>query len=79
MRASDERYDAAVTTAFRWRHRSLKAVGLAPDTLKGIVEADKRRWSRLSDSPAASLRGTVVGAQTARNPFERSSCRCFCS
>ena len=56
MRASAERYDAAVTTAFRWRHRFLKAVGLAPDTLKGIVEADKLRWSRLSDSPAASLR-----------------------
>ena len=41
VKASSERCEVAVTTAFRWRHRFLKAVATAPDKLKGIVEADE--------------------------------------
>jgi hypothetical protein len=37
-----ERCGVAVTTAFRWRHRFLKAAALdKPDRLEGIVEADE--------------------------------------
>lgn len=41
VKASAERCGVAVSTAFRWRHRFLKAVEMAPDKLKGIVEADE--------------------------------------
>ena len=41
VKASAERCGVAVGTAFRWRHRFLKAVATAPDKLKGIVEADE--------------------------------------
>ena len=38
---SAERCGIAPSTAFRWRHRFLKAVRQAPDRLRGIVEADE--------------------------------------
>ena len=41
VKASAERCGVAVGTAFRWRHRFLKAVAMAPEKLKGIVEADE--------------------------------------
>ena len=41
VQASAERCGVSVGTAFRWRHRFLKAVAMAPDKLRGIVEADE--------------------------------------
>jgi transposase-like protein len=41
VKASAERCGVAVSTAFRWRHRFLEAVEMAPDKLRGIVEADE--------------------------------------
>ena len=41
VKASAARCGVSVTTAFRWRHRFLKAVEEAPEKLKGIVEADE--------------------------------------
>lgn len=41
VRASAERRGIDPTTAFRWRHRFLKAAKAVPDKLKGIVEADE--------------------------------------
>ena len=38
---SAERCGIAPSTAFRWRHRFLKAPRQAPDRLRGIVEADE--------------------------------------
>ena len=40
-KASAERCRVAVTTAFRWRRRFPKAVEMAPEKLRGIVEADE--------------------------------------
>ena len=41
VRASAERCDFAVSTAFRWRHRFLGTQDQNPPKLKGIVEADE--------------------------------------
>ena len=41
VRASAARCGIDPSTAFRWRHRFLRAVAVAPDRLKGIVEADE--------------------------------------
>ena len=41
VKASAERCDVAVSTAFRWRHRFLAAARHRPEVLKGIVEADE--------------------------------------
>ena len=41
MRASAARFGVAVSTAFRWRHRFLRAVEKTPKKLRGIVEADE--------------------------------------
>ena len=41
VQASAERCGVSVGTAFRWRHRFLKAVAMAPEKLKEIVEADE--------------------------------------
>jgi transposase-like protein len=41
VRASARRCGIDPTTAFRWRHRFLKAVEIAPNKLKGIVEVDE--------------------------------------
>ena len=41
VKASAERCDVAVTTAFRWRHRFLAAARDGSGVLKGIVEADE--------------------------------------
>lgn len=66
VKASAERCDVAVTTAFRWRHRFLKAVEMAPDKLKGIVEADgtcvlkSRKGERKLDSKARRRGGKAA-------------------
>ena len=41
MKASAERCDVAVSTAFRWRHRFLAAARGGSGVLKGVVEADE--------------------------------------
>lgn len=41
VRASARRCDVAVGTAFRWRHRFLRALETATAPLRGIVEADE--------------------------------------
>lgn len=41
VEASARRCDIANSTAFRWRHRFLDASRQAPETLRGIVEADE--------------------------------------
>ena len=41
VKASAERCDVAVSTAFRWRHRFLAAARGGSGVLKGIVEADE--------------------------------------
>lgn len=41
VKASAQRCGIDPTTAFRWRHRFLKAAESTPDKLKGIVEADE--------------------------------------
>ena len=41
VRASAARCGVAVSTAFRWRHRFLRAVEKTPQQLRGIVEADE--------------------------------------
>ena len=41
VKASAERCDVAVSTAFRWRRRFLAAARHRPEVLKGIVEADE--------------------------------------
>ena len=41
VKASAERCDVAVSTAFRWRHRFLAAARHRPEVFKGIVEADE--------------------------------------
>ncbi len=41
VRASAARCGVAVSTAFRWRHRFLRAVEKTPKKLRGIVEADE--------------------------------------
>ena len=41
VKASAERCDVAVSTAFRWRHRFLAAARSGSEVLKGIVEADE--------------------------------------
>src|SRR3954451_8528178 len=41
VRGSAAQCDVALTTAFRWRHRFLKAVKTTTAPLRGIVEADE--------------------------------------
>ena len=43
---SAQRCDIANTTAFRWRHRFLDTSRQDPETLRGIVEADKTNLLR---------------------------------
>lgn len=58
VRAAAARCGIAVSTAFRWRHRFLRAAGGDPARLGGIVEADQtyvlesRKGSRLWSRPA---------------------------
>lgn len=41
IKQASERCGVADTTAFRWRHRFLRAAKSEPETLRGIVEADE--------------------------------------
>ena len=66
VKASSERCDVAVTTAFRWRHRFLKAVATAPDKLKGIVEADETYVLASPQGGAGRLRLLRDRRRTAR-------------
>lgn len=62
IKASSERCGVAVSTAFRWRHRFLKAVQTDAGKLRGIVEADEtfvlsrrkgaRAWKKDGGTPA---------------------------
>src|SRR3954469_22509839 len=62
IKASSERCGVAVRTAFRWRHRFLKAVQTDAGKLRGIVEADEtfvlsrrkgaRAWEKDGAPPA---------------------------
>lgn len=56
VRASAGRCDVAVGTAFRWRHRFLRALKTATAALRGIVEADERSTPR-SSAPQAWRQG----------------------
>jgi transposase-like protein len=64
VRASAGRCDVAVGTAFRWRHRFLRALKTAP--LRGIVEADEafvldsRKGDRQLDRPARRRGGKAT-------------------
>ena len=62
---SAERCGIAPSTAFRWRHRFLKAVRQAPDRLRGIVEADETFVAREPEG------GAEAGPQAA--PARRQS------
>ncbi len=63
VRKSAARCDVAVSTAFRWRHRFLRAIKTNTARLGGIVEADKtyllesRKGSRAWKQAAAGLPG----------------------
>ena len=69
---SAERCDVAVSTAFRWRHRFLKAADTAAKTLKGIVEADEtyllssRKGERGLDRKARKRGGTASKRGTSK-------------
>ena len=66
VRASAARCGVSVTTAFRWRHRFLRAVEMAPEKLRGIVEADEtyvlrsRKGDRKLDRKARRRSGKAV-------------------
>ena len=59
VKASAERCDVAVSTAFRWRHRFLAAARGGSGVLKGIVEAARRTCSE-------SRKGRASWARKAR-------------
>ena len=70
VRTSAARCDVAVSTAFRWRHRFLRAITTDTAPLGGIVEADEtyvleshkgsRAWK---NAAAGQLRCQGAGAQ----------------
>lgn len=66
VRGSAARCGVAVTTAFRWRHRFLKAVTSGTTRLRGIVEADEtyllnsRKGDRHLDRPARKRGGKAA-------------------
>ena len=78
MRKSASSCGVAVSTAFRWRHRFLRAPAAnKPDKLSGIVEADEaffrrsykgsRRWTRPSpDLEPPSRQARHRGVRTGR-------------
>ena len=69
MKTSAERCGVAGSTAFRWRHRFLRAVTAGAIKLRGIVEADEtfvlssRKGERKSRSqgPQARRKGVQTG------------------
>ena len=77
---SAERCGIAPSTAFRWRHRFLKAPRQAPDRLRGIVEADETfvlESRKGSGSWTASRAGAA--AKPANAASRASRCRSWSS
>jgi transposase-like protein len=66
VRGSAAQCDVALTTAFRWRHRFLKAVKTTTAPLRGIVEADEtylldsRKGDRQLDRPPRKRGGKAA-------------------
>jgi transposase-like protein len=66
VRGSAAQCDVALTTAFRWRHRFLKAVKTTTVPLRGIVEADEtylldsRKGDRQLDRPPRKRGGKAA-------------------
>src|SRR3954465_2534412 len=65
VRGSAAQCHVALTTAFRWRHRFLKAVKTTTAPLRGIVEADE---TYLLDSKRAIGRSIARRANAAARP-----------
>lgn len=74
IRDSAERCQVAVTTAFRWRHRFLRALKTGTAPLRGIVEADEtfvldsRKGDRHLDRPARKRGGKAAKRGLSREP-----------
>lgn len=80
INVSVERCGATVVTAFRWRHRFVKAVGMASDKLKNIVKAGEHIISEEpKEVPLRRQNHQVVNATKTDSGFthRRSNARCL--